>query len=172
VYVNGGAPGPDITELSDAIKEAYAYAHNTVIWETFALTHVIWPEPILLVDSPTELVTAQGTYQPVTFSASLPETESSVRGQLQLDVEFLPTAYRNLIFAASQEDASIYLRYRQYMSEGETAEPVMELPVALSVSSVEFSDTTTTITALYPDLVNIVLGRRIMTATALPGGRV
>jgi len=36
---------------------------------------------------------------------------------------------------------------------------------------VEFDDGQTIVNALYPDLVNLPFGRRIMTATNLPGAR-
>jgi hypothetical protein len=161
-------------DMGEAIQEAYAYAdHDVTIWETLELRHSSWLEAdyIRLVDSPVMLVTAQGTYQPVTMKAILPETESSVRGQLQVDIDFLPIAYSRMIFEASQEADPVYLYYRQYMGEGESAEPELELPVALTVNAFEFTDQRMTITALYPDLVNIILGRRIMTTSVLPGGR-
>jgi hypothetical protein len=107
----------------------------------------------------------------MTIKASLPETESSVRGQMKLTINCLPKAYRDKIYAAAQEADPIYVKYRQYT--GPDVAPDAELPVSLSVSSVEFEgDFETVITCLYPDLVNIPLCRRIMTTTALPGGRV
>ena len=160
-------------EMSEAIKEAYAYAGNaTTIYETVELTHTAFTEPICLVNSPLKLVTAMGEFSPVVFDASLPDTEGGVRGQLQIDIDFLPTKYRKLFYAVSRESESVLLYYRQYTSEGENAQPALELPVALSVSAFEFDQDKVTITALYPDLVNIAFCRRIMTTETLPGGRV
>lgn len=155
------------------MKEAYAYADPDITtWETFEFTSVVWTDdPILLVNSYRELVTADGTFLPVTFSASLPETESSARGQLRLAIDFLPAALCKKIWAAALGASPIFLHYRQYIEEGELAEAAAELPVPLVVNNIQFTDERTTIDALYPDLVNIPMGRRIMTATELPGGR-
>lgn len=160
-------------DITEAMKEAYAYADPLVVtWETFEFTNLDWPgEPILLANSPRLLVTADGTFQPVTFAASLPETESSVRGQLQLTIDFLPALLCKKLWAAAQGVFPTLLYYRQYIEEGAGAEAAAELPVPLVVNSVRFSDERTIVSALYPDLVNIPMGRRIMTATALPGGR-
>ena len=160
-------------DITEAMKEAYAYADPEVTtWETFEFTNEGWPgEPILLVNSARELETADGTFRPVNFQASLPETESSVRGQLQLTIDFLPVALCKKIWAAAQGTSPILLYYRQYIEEGPSAESAAELPVPLVVNNVEFSDERTVISALYPDLVNIPMGRRIMTATELPGAR-
>ena len=172
-------------DMNEAIQEAYAYADPDVtIYETFELIHSSWAEydsdsdsdfgaSIFLVDSDRELLTADGTYKPVTFSASMPETESSVRGQLKLTISFLPKMYRDMLWDASQapETDPVYLYYRQYTGGGSAEEASAELPVPLVVNSVEFDDGQTIVNALYPDLVNIPFGRRIMTATNLPGAR-
>ena len=168
-------------DMNAAIQEAYAYADPDVtIYETFELSHSSWedsdsdaPGPILLVDSNRTLLTADGTFQPVTFEASMPETESAVRGQLKLTISFLPKAYCDMVWEASQtpEEDPVYLYYRQYTGEGALEEASAELPVAMTVDSVEFDDERTFVNALYPDLVNIPFGRRIMTATNLPGAR-
>ena len=160
-------------DLTEAMKEAYAYADPDVTtWETFEITHPSWSgDPILLVNSSRQLVTLDGTFLPVTFQASLPETESSVRGQLQLSLDFLPVVMCKKLWSASQTPLPLLLYYRQYIEEGVSAEASAELPVALVVNNVQFSNERTIINALYPDLVNIPMGRRIMTATQLPGGR-
>lgn len=160
-------------DITEAMKEAYAYADPEVTtWETFEFTNALWPgDPIKIVNSPFVLVTADGTFQPATFTASLPETESSVRGQLQLTINFLPSESCKKLWSGSQSAFPVYLYYRQYIEEGALAEAAAELPVPLVVNSVSFSEEATEINALYPDLVNIPMGRRIMTATELPGGR-
>ena len=160
-------------DMSEAIQEAYAYADPEVtIWETFEFSHVSWDASILLVDSDRSLETVDGTYQPVTLEASMPETESSVRGQMQITIDFLPIEYRKMMYAASQEADPVYVYYRQYLGEGPTAEAQAELPVPLTITSFEFSDKQTVVTALYPDLVNLIFCRRTMTASTLPGGRI
>ena len=172
-------------DMNEAVQEAYAYADPDVtIYETFELAHSSWAEydsdsdsdydsSIRLVNSSRTLLTADGTFMPVTFDASMPETESSVRGQLKLAISFLPKKYRDVIWDASQapETDPIYLYYRQYTGAGAAEEAAAELPVPLVVNSVEFDDGQTIVNALYPDLVNIPFGRRIMTATNLPGAR-
>jgi len=174
-----------VMDMNEAIQEAYAYADPEVtIYETFELIHSSWSgfdsdsdsdtdASILLVDSDRVLVTADGTFQPVTFTASLPETESSVRGQLKLTISFLPKEYRDMLWEASQspETDPVYLYYRQYIGEGAEEEAAAELPVPLVVNTIEFTDEQTLINALYPDLVNIPFGRRIMSVTELPGAR-
>lgn len=166
-------------DMNAAIKEAYAYADPDVtIYETLELSHSSWEDSegnnsILLVNSSRALLTEDGTFEPATFEASLPETESSVRGQLRLTISFLPKAYQELLWAASQapETTPVYLYYRQYTGEGADEAAAAELPVPLVVNGIEFVDEQTVITALYPDLVNIPFGRRIMTVTDLPGAR-
>jgi len=166
-------------DMSEAIQEAYAYADPDVtLYETFELAHSSWEDSdgsnsILLVNSDRQLLTADGTFMPVTFEASLPETESSVRGQLRLTVSFLPKAYRDLLWEVSQapETDPVYLYYRQYTGGGVAEEAAAELPVPLVVNTMEFTDEQTLIDALYPDLVNIPFGRRIMSVTELPGAR-
>jgi len=158
--------------MTAAIKEAYAYADADVtIYETFQLTQATWATPIKLVNSSRELVTADGTFKPATIEATLPETEASVRGQLQITIDFLPAEYRAMLWSVAKETAPVYLYYREYTGEGVAEEAEAELPVALVVNNIELTDTQTIITALYPDLVNIPFGRRIMTATNLPGAR-
>jgi hypothetical protein len=159
-------------DMSEAIQEAYAYADPSVtIWETFEFTHASWADSIRLVDSDAALLTALGTFMPVTLSAAMPETESSVRGQMQITIDFLPAEYKKLIWEASHTALPVYVYYRQYTEDAADAEPEAELPVPLTVSGFEFTDKSTIVTALYPDLVNLILGRRTMTATELPGAR-
>ena len=166
-------------DMNEAIQEAYAYADPDVtIYETFELAHSSWEDSdgsnsILLINSDRQLLTADGTFMPVTFEATLPETESSVRGQLKVAISFLPKAYRDLLWEISQtpETDSLYLYYRQYVGEGAAEEAAAELPVPLVVNTMEFTDEQTLINALYPDLVNIPFGRRIMSVTELPGAR-
>jgi len=172
-------------DMNEAIQEAYAYADPDVtIYETFELTHSSWAEydsdsdsdfgsSILLVDSARALLTADGTFEPVTLEASLPGTESSVRGQLKLTISFLPKIYKDMLWDASQtpETDPVYLYYRQYTGEGAEEEASAELPVPLIVNTMEFLDEKTVINAMYPDLVNTPFGRRIMSVTELPGAR-
>ena len=161
-------------ELTDAMKEAYAYADPGVtIFETFEISHSTWLDAnhIRLVDSDKDLSTPDGTFEPAIISAGLPDTESSVRGQMKITISCLPKVYRDLLHEVSHETDPVYIQYRQYTGEGAAANA--ELPVALSVSSIDFrGDLETVITCLYPDLVNIPFCRRIMTAAVLPGGKV
>ena len=157
--------------MTEAIKEAYAYADPDVtLFETFEFTHTFWTESIRIVDSSISLPTAQGDFIPVSLTAQMPETESSVRGQLKVTISFLPAEYRELMYTVSQENDPVYMYYRQYMKGN--VDPQLELPVPLTVSSFEFGEDKTVIQALYPDLVNIVFCRKVMTASVLPGGRV
>jgi len=172
-------------DMSEAVQEAYAYAdHDVTIYETFELVHSAWAEydsdsdsdydsSVRLVNSSRSLLTEDGIFSPVTFDASMPETESSVRGQLKLTISFLPKTYRGMLWDASQspETDPVYLYYRQYTGAGAEETAAAELPVPLVVNSINFDDEQTIINALYPDLVNIPFGRRIMTATNLPGAR-
>lgn len=154
--------------MTEAIQEAYAYAdHDVSIFETFELTHTSWESSIKIVDSPTSISTTEGTFLPVTMDATIPETESSVRGQMRLTVRFLNKTYREMLYSAAQYSDPIYIYYRQYI-EG-NADPQAELPVGLTVSTIEFTDDATVINALYPDLVNILICKRKMNVSNLPG---
>lgn len=158
-------------DMTEAIKEAYAYADPDVtLFETFEFTHTFWTESIRIVDSSISLPTAQGDFSPVSLTVQMPETESSVRGQLKVTISFLPVEYRELMYTVSQENDPVYMYYRQYMKGN--VDPQLELPVPLTVSSFEFGEDKTVIQALYPDLVNIVFCRKVMTASVIPGGRV
>jgi len=160
-------------DLSEAIKEAYSYADAAItLFDTFEISHSSWMTVnyIRLVDSDLMLLTPQGSFDPIEMNVSLPETEAAVRGQLKITLKCLPKLYRDALYSVVLEADPLYLRYRQYT--GSNVQPDMELPVPLSVSSVEFKgDLDTQITCLYPDLVNIPFCRRIMTTTALPGGK-
>lgn len=154
--------------MSEAIQEAYAYAdHNITIYETLELTHTSFVPSIKLVDSPHILVVTQGSFQPVNFEVTLPETESSVRGQMKVSIRFLLMAYRELLYASSKTSDPVYMYYRQYISGD--SDPQAELPVALTINTMEFTDELVVLNALYPDLMNINICRRLMTARELPG---
>lgn len=159
-------------DLSDAIKEAYAYADPLVtLFDTFEITHPSWSQGIKLVDSDIKLSTPQGIYMPVSIKTSLPTTEGSVRGEMQITLNSLPKNDRNMLYEASLKPDPLFVQYRQYT--GENIPPDAELPVSLSVSRIEYQgDFETVITCLYPDLINIPFCRRIMTTTALPGGKI
>lgn len=161
-------------DMTDAVKEAYAYADPAItLFETYEISHFLWTDGdnIFLVDSDASLETPQGIFISAIIEASLPDTESSVRGQMRLSIDCLSKVHRDAIYATSFETDPMYVIYRQYA--GENQEPVAELPVALSVSAVEFDgDFKTELTCLYPDLINSVFCRKAMTTTIFPGGRV
>lgn len=160
--------------MIDAIKEAYAYAdQNVTLFDTFEIRHSSWEEVdyIRLVDSDIYLSTPQGRFRPAMLETALPETQNSVRGQMQLTIKCLPVECREQLYSASLTIDPVYVQYRQYT--GEDADPSAELPVALSVSAFEFNgDFETVITCLYPDLVNIPFCRKAMTTSIFPGGKV
>lgn len=161
-------------ELTDAIKEAYAYADPSVtLFNTFEISHSTWlsGDYIRLVDSDVDLTTNQGTFSPAKIDASLPETESGVQGKMQLKIDALPEENKAALYKASRHTDPIYITFRQYTAAN--SDPQATLPVALSVSTMEFDDKGgIDITCLYPALVNIPFCRRIMTTAALPGGKV
>jgi hypothetical protein len=161
-------------DMTEAIKEAYAYADPAVtLFDTFEISHSTWSSDdyIRLVDSDISLETPQGAFKPAVVNASLPETESSVRGELTITINCLPVAYRDQLYAVVLETNPVYIQYRQYTGENEA--PQAELPVALTVSEIGFKgDFETVLTCLYPDLVNIPFCRKVMTTTIFPGGKV
>lgn len=160
-------------DMTEAIMEAYAYADPDItIYETLEISHSSWLDSIFLVNDHRELSTLQGTYQPVKFDIALPETEEAVRGEMTVTIEFLPKEYRDKLYEAAGLSDMLKIQYRQYIAAD--SDPDAELPVALTVSNVAFDTEayTTELTALYPDLVNLPFCRRIMTTTALPGGKV
>ncbi len=159
-------------DMTDAIKEAYAYADPAVtLFDTFEFSHSSWIGSIRLVDSDRNLNTPQGIFRAAEIDGSLPETESAVRGQLSLTINCLTVSYRNRLYNASLETDPIYMQYRQYT--GENAHAAAKLPVALTVSEIEFDgDLKTIVTCLYPDLVNIPFCRKTMTTAIFPGGKV
>lgn len=161
-------------DMTDAIKEAYAYADPAVtLFDTFEISHSSWlsDDYIRLVDSDISLETPEGTFEAAMLDTALPETESSVRGQMTITINCLPVAARDKLYNIALETDPVYVQYRQYTGANES--PSAELPVALTVSNIEFKgDFETTITCLYPDLVNIPFCRKVMTTTIFPGGKV
>lgn len=155
-------------DMSSAIQEAYAYSDKDIsIFETLEIDHNSWGGSIKLVDSPYILTVTEGEFQPVTMDITIPEDQASVRGQMRITFNFLKKMYREMFYSAAQYANPVTVYYRQYI-EG-NSDPQAELPVALTVNSFEFTDNTTVINALYPDLVNIKICKLMQTAEILPG---
>jgi hypothetical protein len=159
--------------LNDAIKEAYEYAPAEITyWDTLEIDHQDFLTPIRVVAGNRAITTAQGEYLPVNFSVSLPETEGNIRGQMSISVDFLPKEARIKIREAATTRHKIEIKYRQYITTGETANPDAELPVPLQVTDIRETHIGLSITAMFPDLVGSYFPRRLMAVGALPGGRI
>lgn len=163
----------DTITMDEAIREAYAYADpGNTIYECIQISHPSWIDDILLVDSYDPLTTNIGTYHPVHMSCKVPETEGAVRGQLSIELSFLPQAYLDKIYAAALDQDPIEIRYYQYLNGA--MDPSAQLPVSLTVTDMEHSvgNNQTKLNALFPDLVNTPFCRTVMTTSIFPGGRV
>jgi hypothetical protein len=160
---------PRPIDMTSAMEEAYAYADpQDTFYDTLEFNSAIENDKILVVNSDEKLQTPQGEFIPCYFDCTLPETQGSVRGQMQITVSFLPRDAQAWIRKATQDRAIITVIWRQYL--GPNQEPDAWYPIPLQISTVEQTPTGVTATALFPDLVNIPFPRRIMTTTELPGG--
>jgi hypothetical protein len=155
--------------MTEAMEEAYAYAEPTdTFYDTLEFYCGITNDYVRVVCSDEELITPQGTFAPCYFGFELPETQGSVRGQMKINVDFLPREAQVWIRTATQSRGKITVTWRQYLGPG--LEPDAWYPIPLEIMTVEQTPTGVTATALFPDLVNIPFPRRIMTTTELPGG--
>jgi hypothetical protein len=155
--------------MTEAMEEAYAYADPMdTIYDTLEFFCGVTNDYVRVVCSDEELVTPQGTFVPCYFGFELPETQGSVRGQMKINVDFLPREAQIWIRTATQSRGKITVTWRQYL--GANQEPDAWYPIPLEIMTVEQTPTGVTATALFPDLVNIPFPRRIMTTTELPGG--
>ena len=159
-------------DLTDAIKEAYEYAPaNVTYYDTLKITHALLvPDPILIVRDYKKTVRNMGTFLPVMFDFSLPETSGAVRGEMTISVTGLPKLARktlqNLALLSVVDPIQIY--YQQYIND--EMEPDAELPLPMSETSIRETYTGVEITAMLPDLVNAFMPRKLMTWTALYEG--
>lgn len=157
-------------DLSDAIKEAYEYAPtDQIYYDTLEIDHTEFAQPLRIVNSYTELTTNDGTFVPVQFSCKLPETAGSTRGQMIITVNGLPNSLRAAIRNSTSSTSPATIKYRQYL-DGEL-DADAELPVTLSVASIQETFNGIEITALFPDLIGAYFPRYLMTTTNLPGLR-
>lgn len=165
--ITAGQPRP--IDLSTAMEEAYAYADGgETFYDTLEFESAGSTDKVLVVNSSAELPTPQGTYLACAFDCRLPETESAVRGQLQVSVDFLPRDAQVWLRQASQARKRLTVKWRQYLAPNQA--PDAEYPIPLEIVSVEQTPAGVTATALFPDLVNMPFPRRLMTTKELPGG--
>ena len=160
---------PRPIDMSSAMEEAYAYADPVdTFYDTLEFVCSTAEEVVRVVNSDEMLPTPDGDFLPCYFDCTLPETEGSVRGQMQIIVEFLPREAQVWLRETSQSRGSITVMWRQYLGPNIPADAWYPLP--LSVTLVESHPTGVTVTALFPDLINIPFPKRIMTTAEIPGG--
>lgn len=149
-------------DLTDAIKEAYEYAPGDVVYyDTLEIDHTSFTESLKVVRGYREMTFDEGTFIPVMFTFSLPETAGSVRGQMQITIHGISRAVRAAIRYAASTTSPISVTYRQYINT--TTSPDAELPVPLQVVSIRETFAGIEATAMLPDLVNALFPRRLMT---------
>ena len=153
----------------EAILEAIEYADPaTTFYDTIEIDCADFTESIKIVNDEIQLSTNQGIFIPCRFGITLPGEEPSVRGELKLNVNFLPKAAQVKIKDAVLASGPITIKFRGYTAED--SDPTEEIPVLLEISSVEQTPTGVSISAMFPDLVNMKFPKRLMTTTILPGG--
>lgn len=156
--------------LNDAVKEAYEYAPQDITyWDTFEIDHDSFSTPIFIVNDFKELITAQGTFIPVPFEFSLPESNSGVRGELSIKIKGIPVNERLKIRSVASSRYKLTLHYRQYLTEGVASNPDAEYPVLLQCVSISETDVGIEIKAGLSGLTNTNFPRRIMSIQDLPG---
>lgn len=154
-------------DLTDAIKEAYEYAPQDVIYyDTLEINHDDLEVPILIVNSHVPFTATLGTFLPVSFGFTLPETIGGSVGNLNISIDGIPGQVRSILRAISQTRTPITATYRQYL-EG-SAEPDAEL-LPLQIISVKETYTGVVAVATMPDLAGAFFPRKLMTSELLPG---
>lgn len=157
-------------ELSDAIKEAYEFAPADITYfDTLTITHSSFLAPIMVVNSRKSLLTQQGTYLPVGFNLSLPETNAGVQGELKITINFLPSEAQTKIQNAALTRSPVKVKYRQYIREGSSAGPDAEIPVSMNIISIQQTTLGIESSARFPDMDTAVFPRDVMTVQDCPG---
>jgi hypothetical protein len=154
-------------DLTDAIKEAYAHAPAVTYYDTLQIDNEDFVNPILVVDSFVPTTRTEGTFIPVKFDYTLPETAGGVRGEMTISIIGVPKEVRAQIRNATSGRKPYMLTYRQYINDA--MEPDAEYPVPLSIAGISESHVGIEIQALLPDLVGSYFPRKLMTTKALPG---
>lgn len=158
-------------EMSEAIKEAYAHAPADVTYyDTLEFISVEWVTSIKIVRSNRKLHTPQGVYSPVIFDFTLPELAGGVRGQLSINVKFLPKEAQLAIAEAANSRYPITVKYRQYL--GENINPDAELPIPIEIISISQTHKGAVLTGVFPDLHNADFPKDIYTVQSYPGLRI
>lgn len=161
---------PTPADFDTAYAEAVAYADPAVThYDTFAFVSSLdTMDPLLVVvNSSRTLVTPQGNYIPVNATFTAPETNEGIVGVLEMQLDYLPPAAQTILEAASMAGAEITVYWRHYL--GVNIDPNFEGRLPFAVTTIKNINGGATITATLPDLLNIPLGRRLMTTLELPG---
>lgn len=157
-----------MVDMNEAIKEAYENAPQDVVYyDTLEIMHSSFEESIKLVRSWQPIETLQGTFLPLLFDFTLPETEGGVRGEMTITLTLISRALRELIRSASGLSTKIEIKYRQYLAP--ETDPDAEIPVNLQIAGIQETPSAIIIRAMFPDLVGLSFPRRIMMASDLPG---
>lgn len=157
-----------MVDMNEAIREAYENAPQDVVYyDTLEIMHTSLEDSIRIVKSWQPLETLQGTFLPLHFDFTLPETEGCVRGEMTITLSLISRDLRELIRSAIGLSTKIEIKYRQYLAPG--TDPDAELPVNLQVSGIQETSSAISIRAMFPDLIGLQFPRRIMMAAGLPG---
>ena len=157
--------------MTAAYKEAMDFAPaDEVYYDTLQFDCDGLTNPILIVNSYEPLVRAAGTFLPVIFEFTLPETAGGVRGQMTISVNGIPKAVRLAVRNVASSPYPVTATYRQYI--GTSMTPDAYLPVPLSVSQVKETPLGFSVTATAPDLTGAYFPRRLMTTADFPGCRI
>lgn len=154
--------------LTDAIKEAYAFAPADVIYyDTLEIDCASFANPIRIVNSHASIVRNEGTFLPVLFDFKPPETAGSVRGEMIITVNGLPREIRAAIRNSVSTRDAVTVLYRQYINADMS--PAAVLPVPMSIAKINESHVGIELKALMPDLIGAYFPRKLMTAKSMPG---
>ncbi len=121
----------------------------------------------VVVNSSRTLATPQGEYIPVNATFTAPETDEGIVGVLKIQLDYLPPAAQAILETASVAGAKIAVYWRHYLAVN--IDPSFEGRLPFEVTTIKNVNGGATITATLPDLLNIPLGRRLMTTQELPG---
>ena len=154
--------------LNDAIKEAYEYAPGDITYyDTLKFHHSSFISDILIVRSYKEFKTKQGTFIPVHFEFSLPESTSNVTGELQITLFAVSIEERLKIRKVVGSRDVMEITYCQYIEEN--TDPDLDFALPMQTTSIVENDIKIEIKAVLSDLNTMTFPKKIMTTQLLPG---
>lgn len=171
-----------MSRLAQALAEAYAIAPaDVIIFDTLEvyttgvsslyLTNGYIPIVANLFGSLVGSTYTPGTpvtFEPIPFKIKLPASGSDSLPTLQIEIDNVDNRLSNLVQTALDAQASIFIKYRPYLSTDLTR-PQLNPPMTFYVASAKINTTSVVIQASFPDIVNKNFPNEQYNVTLFPG---